>query len=46
MTERAFVDLHCHTRASFDCLSAPAAVVSLKPIDWMGITPLASPTSR
>jgi predicted metal-dependent phosphoesterase TrpH len=27
MTERAFVDLHCHTRASFDCLSAPKAVV-------------------
>jgi len=24
---RAFMDLHCHTRASFDCLSAPAAVV-------------------
>jgi predicted metal-dependent phosphoesterase TrpH len=24
---RAFVDLHCHTRASFDSLSAPAAVV-------------------
>ena len=24
---RAFVDLHCHTRASFDCLSTPAAVV-------------------
>jgi predicted metal-dependent phosphoesterase TrpH len=23
----AFVDLHCHTRASFDCLSAPKAVV-------------------
>ena len=23
---RAFVDLHLHTRASFDCLSAPAAV--------------------
>ncbi len=27
MTERAFVDLHCHTDASFDCLSAPGAVV-------------------
>jgi hypothetical protein len=27
MTERAFVDIHCHTRASFDCLSAPKAVV-------------------
>jgi predicted metal-dependent phosphoesterase TrpH len=24
---RAFIDLHCHTSASFDCLSAPAAVV-------------------
>ena len=24
---RAFVDLHCHTNASFDCLSAPKAVV-------------------
>lgn len=23
----AFVDLHCHTRASFDCLSTPGAVV-------------------
>lgn len=23
----AFVDLHCHTRASFDCLSAPGTVV-------------------
>jgi predicted metal-dependent phosphoesterase TrpH len=27
MSDRAFVDLHCHTRASFDCLSAPQAVV-------------------
>jgi predicted metal-dependent phosphoesterase TrpH len=26
-TSRAFVDLHCHTRASFDSLAAPAAVV-------------------
>jgi predicted metal-dependent phosphoesterase TrpH len=26
MAERAFIDLHCHTRASFDCLSAPGAV--------------------
>ena len=25
--ERAFIDLHCHTRASFDSLSSPAAVV-------------------
>jgi predicted metal-dependent phosphoesterase TrpH len=24
----SFVDLHCHTRASFDCLSAPKAVVT------------------
>jgi predicted metal-dependent phosphoesterase TrpH len=24
---RAFVDLHCHTRASFDCLSKPVDVV-------------------
>jgi predicted metal-dependent phosphoesterase TrpH len=24
---KAFMDLHCHTRASFDCLSAPKAVV-------------------
>jgi predicted metal-dependent phosphoesterase TrpH len=27
VTERAFVDLHCHTAASFDCLSKPADVV-------------------
>lgn len=26
---RAFIDLHCHTRASFDCLSRPADVVRL-----------------
>ena len=26
---RAFIDLHCHTRASFDCLSDPAKVVRL-----------------
>jgi predicted metal-dependent phosphoesterase TrpH len=24
---RTFLDLHCHTRASFDCLSSPASVV-------------------
>ena len=24
---RAFIDLHCHTSASFDCLSRPADVV-------------------
>lgn len=36
---RAFVDLHCHTRASFDCLSAPAAVV--KAAAERGITHLA-----
>ena len=27
MSARAFADLHCHTSASFDCLSAPKAVV-------------------
>jgi predicted metal-dependent phosphoesterase TrpH len=27
VNETAFIDLHCHTRASFDCLSAPRAVV-------------------
>jgi len=27
MRERAFVDLHCHSRGSFDCLSAPANIV-------------------
>ena len=27
MSGRAFVDLHCHTKVSFDCLSAPKAVV-------------------
>lgn len=27
MTDRAFIDLHCHTGASFDCLSKPADVV-------------------
>jgi predicted metal-dependent phosphoesterase TrpH len=27
LTARAFVDLHCHTRGSFDSLSDPAAVV-------------------
>ena len=25
--QRAFVDLHCHTSASFDCLASPAGVV-------------------
>lgn len=25
--ERSFIDLHCHTRASFDSLSSPASVV-------------------
>jgi predicted metal-dependent phosphoesterase TrpH len=25
---RAFIDLHCHTRGSFDCLSAPKDVVN------------------
>ena len=28
VSRRAFVDLHCHTNASFDCLSAPLAVVT------------------
>jgi predicted metal-dependent phosphoesterase TrpH len=36
---RAFVDLHCHTRASFDCLSAPSAVV--KAASERGLTHLA-----
>jgi predicted metal-dependent phosphoesterase TrpH len=27
MTDRAFIDLHCHTSASFDCLSDPTKVV-------------------
>ena len=27
MAGRAFIDLHCHTAASFDCLSKPADVV-------------------
>jgi predicted metal-dependent phosphoesterase TrpH len=36
---RAFVDLHCHTKASFDCLSAPAAVV--KAAAERGLTHLA-----
>ena len=35
----AFVDLHCHTRASFDCLSAPGAVV--KAAAERGLTHLA-----
>ena len=26
MGDRAFIDLHCHTAASFDCLADPAAV--------------------
>ena len=29
MAARAFIDLHCHTRASFDCLSKPCDVVRL-----------------
>jgi len=36
---RAFVDLHCHTRGSFDCLSAPKAVV--KAASARGLTHLA-----
>jgi predicted metal-dependent phosphoesterase TrpH len=39
MTGPAFVDLHCHTRASFDCLSAPKAVV--KAAAERGLTHLA-----
>jgi hypothetical protein len=39
MTEPAFIDLHCHTRASFDCLSAPKAVV--KAAAERGLTHLA-----
>jgi hypothetical protein len=35
----AFVDLHCHTKASFDCLSAQAAVV--KAASERGLTHLA-----
>ncbi|MBA2700355.1 MAG: PHP domain-containing protein [Chloroflexi bacterium] len=27
MADRAFIDLHCHTAASFDCLARPADVV-------------------
>ncbi len=36
---RAFVDLHCHTRASFDSLSSPAAVV--RAAERQGLTHLA-----
>jgi predicted metal-dependent phosphoesterase TrpH len=36
---RAFVDLHCHTRGSFDCLSAPKDVV--KAAASRGLTHLA-----
>jgi predicted metal-dependent phosphoesterase TrpH len=39
MTGPAFIDLHCHTRASFDCLSAPKAVV--KAATERGLTHLA-----
>lgn len=39
MASRAFVDLHCHTKASFDCLSDPAAVV--KAASERGLTHLA-----
>src|SRR5918998_305392 len=38
---RAFVDLHCHTRASFDSLASPAAVVRLAA--ERGLTHLAIP---
>src|SRR5678809_299104 len=36
---RAFIDLHCHTRGSFDCLSAPKDVV--KAAASRGLTHLA-----
>ena len=36
---RAFIDLHCHTRGSFDCLSAPKDVV--KAAAARGLTHLA-----
>jgi predicted metal-dependent phosphoesterase TrpH len=36
---RAFVDLHCHTRGSFDCLSAPKDV--MKAAHARGLTHLA-----
>jgi len=39
MSGPSFVDLHCHTRASFDCLSAPKAVV--KAAAERGLTHLA-----
>jgi Predicted metal-dependent phosphoesterases (PHP family) len=39
MRERAFVDLHCHSRGSFDCLSAPKDIV--KAAGDRGLTHLA-----
>ena len=36
---RAFIDLHCHTKGSFDCLSSPADV--LKAASARGLTHLA-----
>ena len=39
MNGRAFVDLHCHTRGSFDCLSAPKDV--MKAAHARGLTHLA-----
>ena len=39
MTDRAFIDLHCHTRGSFDCLSSPADV--MKAAASRGLTHLA-----
>jgi predicted metal-dependent phosphoesterase TrpH len=39
MAERAFVDLHCHSRASFDCLSSPKDIV--KAASDRGLTHLA-----
>jgi predicted metal-dependent phosphoesterase TrpH len=37
--QRAFIDLHCHTSASFDCLASPGAVV--KAATSRGLTHLA-----
>ena len=39
MTDRAFIDLHCHSRASFDSLSAPGEM--LRAASERGLTNLA-----
>jgi len=39
MRDRAFVDLHCHSRGSFDCLSAPKEM--LRAASERGLTHLA-----